>query len=841
MWSDNLRASWRGVLRNKATTAINVGGLALGLAVFFGLSFYVQREFSWDKHWQDAERIYRLVGRVETQTGSFNINLSDAPYVLGTSLQTQQTDAIETYARTLRVQSTIIREGEEFPNRSYTRVEPAFFEMFPLEFTAGSLQEVIAEPRAIAISARAAEKLYAKQSPLGLTLTLRSQEAGNEDFIVKAVYREPEPSVFGETQLLALLDPTALPNPRASVDLWEPDAPPKPGETPTTATPQRTPLTVSHYMKLREGVDANKLESALRSFMDDNKLMDYGTQKTRYDIQLLSDAHLEASPFLPGDNIQRLWTFAAVGVLVLLISGCNFVMLATLRMVDRMRAVGIRKTLGGGAGQLLRFYLVDAFLHTLVAATLALALLELVVPTLRAQLQVPFDPQPLSARNLGWTLLLVLSFTALSSGYPAWLLAKGKPSYLLRNGSGAVLGTGNTLRKILVMLQFAIVVVLLLATAVVQRQMAYTQNRDRGYSMENVVALRLRGDLISKVPALIDEFSRVPGVELAATGSASPGTFRVFTPPKVKALAPDGSSREAEIPGVGVGAGYFKALSAKLLAGREFSVELDTPPNPTSNPVPQPTNYNIVINEAGMRALGFASPEAILQQQLTVDRKMQDGTTIQDTLRVVGVLADMQLTSMLSPPTVEYYVYVPQNRFIAVKLEADAKLATVKPELERVWDSIMTDAAFTPLEGPSLTGPALEREELEASILTGSAVLALVIALMGLYGLVGATVAKRVREIGLRKAMGANSSSIVGLFLWQFSKPIMLANLLAWPLGLWAVQQWLQRFPYQLNLNQILLAALAASVLALLIAWLTVALLTAKAANTKPAQSLKYE
>ncbi|HEY0961856.1 MAG TPA: FtsX-like permease family protein [Pseudomonadales bacterium] len=836
MLADYLRGFWRGVLHHKMATFINVGGLALGLTVFFALTFYVDREFSWDAHWDDAERIFVPIGIQETPTGMTPLPPTFIPYVLGTALQSLRPGDIEAYARVHSSYGTILVDEEEYPNRAISYVEPGLFDLVQFDVVEGALRDVLADPRSLAVNAAFAETYFGNASPLGATISFRTQQGALLDFVVKAVYRVPGPSNFAATTFLALFDPGLFLRQNAQADLWQFQPPPASSQP---GTPGKSPLYVAQYLKLRDGVDIREVESDLRAFMDAAGHMDSGNSKTRFAFSNIRELHLQPSPFEAGDNLQRLLVFAAIGVLVLLISGCNFVMLATLRLADRMREVGIRKSVGGGGTQLMGQYLFDAFFHTLVAALLAVLFLAFAFPRIAVMLELPRDIQLVTPGNLGLCLLMVIAFTLVSSLYPAWLTSRAKPAPLLRNGAGAVVGTGTGLRKLLVGIQFSIVVVLLLASAVVREQIDYTRNRDAGYSLEDVIAFRLNGfSGPDAYRTIVTEFGRVPGIEVVATGAVSPGTVMLSSGTLVKHIAPDGSIREAALQSAGVGPGYMRAMSVRILAGREFIPD-DEPP-PSTDDAPDGIGKSL-LNEAAVRALGFPTPDAALDQLLESEINSGGGQMRKRTTRVIGVVADTQFSSVMLPPVPQLYNFSSGNPFLAAKLAPGADRTAVNSALEAVWNEVGNGTPYRPAEEALLTGFQLRREEFEARIVTGSTALAIAIALLGLYGLVAATVVKRVKEIGVRKVMGAERSSIVTLFLWQFSKPIVVANLVAWPFGFWAIKQWLTRFPYQLDTFVIVLSGLAASVLALLIAWLTVGAMAARAASVNPVKALRYE
>jgi putative ABC transport system permease protein len=426
---------------------------------------------------------------------------------------------------------------------------------------------------------------------------------------------------------------------------------------------------------------------------------------------------------------------------------------------------------------------------------------------------------------------MIVAFAFISGIYPALLMARGKPVTLLRNSSGSMVGGGSALRRLLVGIQFTLVIVLLLASVVIRQQIDYTRQRGPGYNLDNTLTLSLANPQAANMATLLDEFARVPGVLAVGSGGAGPGRQGIARNP-VRSTDGDGTVTEAGMNSANVGPDYFAVMSVPTVAGREFTREVE------GTEAREVALGKVLLNASAVQALGFASPRDIVDQ--LVDIEFGDGST--RSVRVIGVVADTQFTSLMLPPVPEFYLFSAANGFVVVKLQPGADVAAVRAGLEVAWRSIVGDALpFGAGSGELMRQSELRREEFEARLVTGSSVLALVIALLGLYGLVAATVVKRVKEIGVRKVMGADAARIVALLLWQFSKPVLVANLVAWPLGSWAVLRWLERFPFRLDLGVIVVSAFGASVFALLVAWLTMGLLAAHAASEKPVAALRYE
>lgn len=832
MLQDYLRSTVRNTRKHKLFAFIMITGLALGLAVFFTIALYIRTELSYDRHWDDAERIYQVGSILESRGGESQAPFFNTPYILGTTAMAQFPTEVEQWFRTYTLSSNVLID-EESVRANVMLAEPHLLEVLQLETVSGDMAQVLTSANSLAVNENYANQQFGEQSPLGRRIVVVVEGLGRVEYTIEAVFGNGgQTSLYQLGNFIGLFDPAAIPESAGAQDSWD-----------YSSEFKRRPLQVINLVKMAEGVDATRVETDLRAYMDENKLMGTEFNKTRFRFMRLQDEHLYSTRGGSGSSVYRLQVFAAIGALVLIIGGCNFVMLTTVKAADRLREVGVRKAVGGTVRQLMHQYLLDAFVYTLLAAAFAVALVELVKPSLQNSVGITLASFPLWQNLLFFSCSVVL-FALLSGAYPAFLLAQGRPGILLRNGGASVVSKGNGLRKVLVGLQFAVVIALLLASAVVYRQIEYTRNRSPGFKLDDIVrVMAFEANAMEKIQTVANEFRVVEGVEAVVVGGKMAGISFLSAPTLFSAGMDGGEKREAGLSFAPAGYGFFDLLGVDILGGREFSPDTDFVYDLNAQPADGTTREmkKILLNRSAARALGFAAPEDAVNEILDADLPGAGGKLVKVLHRVIGVVEDTQFTSIMRPPVAEFYQLTTTDPMIAVRLQPGVSFDTVREQLQQRWHAVVGDAQFNASYASGQLGNPLRREENEARIIVWCTALALVIACTGLYSLVAATALKRVKEIGVRKAMGAGRGSLIAMLLWQFSKPVFWANLMALPLGFWAVKQWLQRFPYQLDTNVIVITGIVAGIVALLISWLTVSFIAARAASAKPALALKYE
>jgi putative ABC transport system permease protein len=558
----------------------------------------------------------------------------------------------------------------------------------------------------------------------------------------------------------------------------------------------------------------------------------------RYRLQFIGDAHFNPTTSVAGGFQATVNSFGLIAVFVLAISMANFVILNLARSVERQREVGIRKVAGALSRALLMQFVFEALLLTGIALGLALVLLDVLLPVFATLMETSLDLGLVPASIWFAAVALVLAIGAIGGLYPALVLSRQRPDRVLRpGGQSGTLGVRG-LRKLLVGFQLLIATALIIATGVVYLQLTYARQRDPGFDAENVVALYVFDRTPSQVAVLRNAVSALAGVEhvaLASLTANSKGGGLNF----VDKLSRTAGAEAIEAHGYHSDYEFFSVYGMRLLAGRLYDAALDGASQDALATEERPQfsiskGGRLVINESTSRALGFSSPAAAVGAVVDVAEGKSSA-------EIIGVVADSQFDWLLAPTRNEVYeLQSVASWYLTLKVRPEI-IPTIAGDLQRIW----RDAGGIGQAGISFVEndvqQAFDRELREGRLLLGFSMLAVVVACLGLYGLVSFEARRRTKEIGIRNVLGGEFRNIVALFLTQFGKPVAWACLLACPLTLWAMLRWLERFPYQIDRWWLVPTCLVAALLVSLIVSLTVSITVFTAARAKPIQSLRYE
>lgn len=823
-----LKVFFHNLLRQKVITLINIAGLAVGMAVFILISLYVTEEYSYEKRWEKADRVVRTTSKLQ-----FN---ADATFEMGEGSSRELATfreffpvEVEAGSRVWRTGQSIVVDQEESPG-GVNHVDPEFLDIFNFEEVHGSLANTLAVPGRIALEEEYALSLFPGEA-LGRSLTLRLEGGTEQDFEVSAIYRLPEGKGQLEFTSLTLLEETLLPDFIGTESDW------LSGETAAT-----------YYLLRESSAVANlnaRTDELVEQYVRGPWMLGEDIPVTdRFSIRLQPIRDMYFEPLQDEEGGSRLTanSFALVAALVLLIAVTNFVILSVARSAERVSEVGIRKANGARRLQLQGQFLLEALLQVVLAFCVALAIYEVIEPLFESLMRTELLTRLFSVEYLLWGLLLIVVITVLGGMYPAFVLASASPERALKAGGGIV--AGNTvLRKILVSFQFSISVGLIIATVVIYQQLFYIQNRDAGFDADNVVSMALfRNSGIEKSTALSNEISRIPGVDLVTPVSRVAG--KMVGSLSVSSLRRErGSDVSVEIYQYNVGYDFFSLYGMEILAGRSFTRERDSLQDRSAYQAEEgvPFIRRTILNESSVKDFGFTSPQESIGQALYSSYRTENNEIMFTEYEVIGVVADSQFDSLRSRPDSEMYRLIGNsNEILSFRVEESA-MDTVRAELENAWDEVIGISSPMIFFGRDLLAEAFNKEENEGRLLAGFTLLAILVSCLGLYGLVAFDTARRTKEIGVRKVLGGNHGNIQLLFLRQYFWPMLAANIVAWPITLWAMQQWLQKFPYQIQPWVLVPICIIAGLLVITIAGSTLGLTVWKALRTKPAQALRYE
>ncbi|HEX4095727.1 MAG TPA: FtsX-like permease family protein, partial [Caulobacteraceae bacterium] len=696
--------------------------------------------------------------------------------------------------------------------------DPGLFKVLPLPVLAGDPAAALRDPNGLVLTRRMARKYLGEDTPIGKTLMVTTardlQLAPGEEQLFSSSHPMRVEAVLqdipSETHLQ---DFGIFGSGRAPWSILAYD----------DRHPSRFSLSVDTYARLAPGVSAGRIRAGLAAF----------TARHWSEPQTL---HLRLEPlenlhFTPGARVADAG-IAAVGALVIVIAAINFVTLMTARATRRAVEVGIRKVVGARCRDLMIQFLGEALIYVLAAMVIGVALVELALPAMNAFLQRTIAFDYLHDPVLASAILAAVLATGLLAGlYPAVVLSGFRPAAALKGGVGRSGGSAHV-REVLVVVQFAILTGLIILTATIYRQTSF--------ALQN--ALRFKADQVVMIDSSCDtafkqELTLLPGVELAACVSANAVGWS-FT----KTFIQDPRRGRLAFDSNPIDVGFFEMHGMKPLAGRFFSkdqgedVVLD---RPGAGPDAQPT---VVVNESGLRLLGL-SPRGAIGKSINWGRwsaAAPNGSFPPfRSSHIIGVAPDFTLASIRTPIDPALYFVDPkgtQNIFVQID---GRRVPETLPLIDRLWRSTghsrPIERGFEDQEMQSLYRDIVVQEV----IIGACAGLAIVIACLGLFALAAFTAERRIKEIGVRKAMGASTLDVVKLLLWQFTKPVLWANLIAWPVAFWAADQWLHGFAYRVSLPPWLF--LGASIAAVLIAWATVGGQAWLVARAKPATALRYE
>ncbi|MTI21382.1 FtsX-like permease family protein [Fulvivirga sp. RKSG066] len=792
-----LKIALRTIRRKTGYSIINVVGLASGLLCVVFILNWVIDELSYDKHIPNNNNIYRVVAEAGTGSDRWHQSVTSLP--LGGAM-VDMFPEVKTRVR-LDKNNALVENGDlRFVEQYIILTDPEFFDVFGYHLLSGNEKTALSAPYQIVLTETMANKYFGKENPIGKTLKIfqYDPDGNGVDYEVTGVIADPPKTSHFTFNFLASISTIESVSPEA-MEVWGNNS-------------------YHTYVVLQDGSSAKKLEAKLPKMVNEHlgeTIAEYDLY-FRFYLQPITDIYLHSDlqyEFLGNGSIEYVWIFSAVGIFILILACINYINLSTSFSLDRAKEIGVRKVLGAYKGQLIKQHLTETLVLTCIAMVCAGLLVELLKPfffELTGKTHLEFDRITLSLQ-----LLLICIPLGLISGYfPAYLLANVKTTNSLKGKIQA--SDKSQLRKALVTFQFAVTMVILVGLVVVKQQLNFVQTKDLGYDKSNLLVLRVNGnsDVINGYQPFINTLkSSTELIDAARSGSMITGGLGNSN---MNYTLPNGDKHFLKMYRLPVDYDYIQTYKMTLLAGRNFD-----------EAIASDTTQAFILNEAAVAAFGWSMEEALGKEVSYIGREG----------RIVGVVKNFHFNSL-------HHAIEPLCMFLNGSGFSRITLRGQNPQellntTTAAWKAHFPGAVFDFTFQDEALFSSYENDQRFGTIFNSFSILSILIAFLGLFGLIGYTVHRKTKEIGVRKVLGATSLQIVNMIAHNFLKLIIIASVIAIPFGWYLMNSWLKDFSYRIEISpwHFIVAAVTLIAAALLI----ICIQTIKPSMASPANTLKEE
>lgn len=800
------KVAFRNLMRKKFYTIINILGLAIGLACTILIALFIENELSYDKCHAKSERIYRLESHFTIQESDDFFAVTAFP--LARALKLEFPHDVEEFCRFTFMDNNLFQYNDKklFEDNVYF-ADSTIFSIFTHKFIAGSPKDALNDPNEMVLTESFARKLFGEENPIGKVI----DTGWGFGFTITGVIEDVPYNAHlrfeavGSMKTLEQFMGTERYNSLDSQEFWN--------------------VGFYSYILMKETGKIQNITDGYPAF-NEKYIAPVGqiiNGKFKYMITPLTKIHLSSR--LRGDfptgNMAYIYTFGLVALFLLLIGCINYMNMATAKSTNRAMEVGIRKVVGAQRKNLRLQFILESLLMAFLALLIALIAVEIFLPAFNE----------LADRHLSFSIwqnfhffLLIVGITILvgfvSGSYPAFYLSSFIPVNVLKGKRGRNKGT---LRKVLVLLQFTISIIMIIGTFTVMQQLKFLENKDLGFDKENVVVLTIRDTSgVKNLRAFEDELLKNPRILETSTASSIPGEGYGIIVQRYETA--DGSMKEKAMNFVFIEQNYIDMMGMKIIKGRNFDPDLTTD-----------WEESVIINEATAEVLGWGADP--IGKKLDFGAGL-DGDASRHT-KVIGVVKDFHYNSLHNKidPLIILLSDQP-NRHIYLRIRQENTTQTLA-YIEEKWHEFCPTFPFDYKFLDDSLNRQYVAEQKIGKVFSYFSIMCIFIACLGLFGLASYTAEQRTKEIAIRKVMGATPGKIVYLLSREFSLWVFLANILAWPIAYIALKKWLENFAY--SVNQTLFTYILAGITAFVIALITVSFRAVRAAIANPATALKYE
>jgi len=803
VFKNYLKITYRNLIKHKFYSLINIFGLSLGITCCILIFAYIGYEFSYDDYHKNADNIYRIVSK-RTVSGQTS-ELARSPAPVGPTMVEELPEVINAVRFSPTVKRVFAYQDKNYFQEGVLYVDHSIFDVFSFEMIEGDPKTALEVPFTMVFTEKTAKKYFGDESPVGKIINWDNKF----DYRVTGVVKDPPANSHFTFNALASFSTFIKYDPR--IGSWNGGS-------------------FQTYLLLQENTDLREFGQKMKGFHEKHlgpALKERGIE-LEISLQTLKSIHLHSNlQYELGDNsdIRLIYAFWAIAVIVLLIACINFMNLATARSAGRAKEVGMRKVLGAQRTKLIVQFLGESFVFALLSLVLAILLARLFLPYFSGLAGKNISLNTFEMPYVYAVLVAIVLFVGFVAGsYPAFFLSAFKPISALRGHVPEGLKS-SWFRSILVVFQFALSIILIICTIIVFNQHKYMQNKDLGFSKQNLLAVAVQNDEVRVgLESFKQDLLNISGIESTGLSSMVPGEMYLFN----IGTYPEGYARDQMIrmDNFLVDCGYLDTFGIEVIQGRGFSKEITTD-----------FTDAVMINETAAKNLGWNDPVG-----KTIEISSDEGLVRKT---VIGVFRDIHQRSLYSVvvPTVIQYIGTEgaiENRARRLTLRLNSgDLAGTMKQIEKKWRETFPNHPYYSFFIDEFFDGQHRAEEKLGSIIRTFSVLAIIIGCLGLFGLAAFTAEQRTKEIGIRKVLGSSVGSIMVLLCWKFFFLVAIANVFAWPVAFFAMKKWLQNFPYpvRIGIGTFVITALFAFAIALL----TVGYQSVRAARVNPVESLRYE
>lgn len=793
MFKNYLKIALRNIRKQKGYSFINIAGLSVGIACCILILLWIQDELSYDRFHKNGHQIYRITRTEHRESGEMEIPMT---YANVAPLLKDEYPGVDNYVRFGREYRAFVKyDNNGFVEERFFYADPTVFSVFDFSLSLGNAESALTEPYSIVLTQNAALKYFGTENPIGKILKVNDKE----DYVITGILNDLPHNSHIQFDLLASFSTLYDKYKEYINTYWAYQC--------YTYIIVTNPTIASNLNQEFDNFILKHKGEKFQSYMD-------------FSLQPLTDIHLHSNlnyELEPNGDIRYIYVFSVIAFIIILIACINFMNLSTARYTLRTREVGLRKMLGAPRSNLIWQFLNESTLFNIIALPCALFLVYLSLPLFNK------ISDKILNFNLTENIFILLSITGMvifmgliSGSYPAFLLSSFKPAYIFKDE--LKLGSSRSvIRKLLVMFQFTASIILITGTIIVYRQIHFIENEKLGFQKERQLVIQVRDNNIKKrYPSLKNELLKSTNILSVTASNAVPGNS-----PGVSVFRPADSPKDSRLimRNLLVDYDFIETMGIELKEGRNFTQQMAAD-----------ASSAFIINESAAKMLRWNS--AVNEKLIDIDSG--PGT-------VIGIVKNFHFQSkhqIIEPLVINILPDTKYIYYIIVRI-GKSNISATRKFIESQWKTI---SSHQPLDYFFLDhhfDKLYRKEERIGNLLTGFTFLGVFISSLGLLGLASFTAERRTREIGIRKVLGASVSSIFLLLSREYFRWILAANLIAWPLAYYIMDNWLKNFAYRINMT--LWMFILAGSISLITAFLSVTYQTIKTARTNPINTIKYE